>query len=183
MERRKKLNPISVLCSTGLGLWPQFSLSLSSSVSVCNQLISIQLIRLMLKRCVLLSGFKKKPPTPPSMAQAALLTAEPEEYLSGIKRLLTNKGYLLLLLSYGMNVGVFYAISTLLNSFILPYFEVKTIIQVKSQFKLQIKLITRFLSWQGAGQDIGRIGLTIVVAGMCGSVISGFILDTTKRFK
>jgi len=70
------------------------------------------------------SGFKNAPPTPPSMAQVALLTAKPEAFLSGIKRLLTDKAYLLLLLSYGMNVGVFYAISTLLNSFILPYFEV-----------------------------------------------------------
>jgi FLVCR family feline leukemia virus subgroup C receptor-related protein len=71
------------------------------------------------------SVFKDKPPTPPSHAQAVLLNAEPEDYMSSIKRLVTNKGYILLLLSYGMNVGVFYAISTLLNSFILKYFPVR----------------------------------------------------------
>lgn len=68
--------------------------------------------------------FRDKPPTPPSMSQMALLTADKEPYVNSIKRLFTNKGYLLLLTSYGMNVGVFYAISTLLSSFILKYHPV-----------------------------------------------------------
>lgn len=74
---------------------------------------------------VLFLVFRDKPPTPPSMAQLALLTAEKEPYVNSIKRLLTNKGYLLLLASYGMNVGVFYAISTLLSDFILKYHPVR----------------------------------------------------------
>lgn len=69
--------------------------------------------------------FRDRPPTPPSMAQLALLTNDREPYLSSIKKLVTNKGYILLLLSYGMNVGVFYAISTLLSSFIAKYFPVR----------------------------------------------------------
>jgi MFS transporter, FLVCR family, feline leukemia virus subgroup C receptor-related protein len=62
--------------------------------------------------------FKSSPPTPPSAAQEATKTTNPLEsspFLHSIKRLLLNKNYLLLLLSYGLNVGVFYAISTLLN--------------------------------------------------------------------
>ncbi|ODN05558.1 putative MFS-type transporter C09D4.1 [Orchesella cincta] len=102
--------------------------------------------------------FRDKPPTPPSLAQLALLSNDREPYLNSIKKLMTNKGYLLLLLSYGMNVGVFYAISTLLSSFIEKYFPDNE-------------------------EDTGRIGLMIVVSGMVGSVISGFILDKTKKYK
>ena len=35
-----------------------------------------------------------------------------DSYVSSIKRLMTNPGYVLLLVTYGLNVGVFYAIST-----------------------------------------------------------------------
>lgn len=55
-------------------------------------------------------------------------------------------------------VGVFYAISTLLNQIVLFHFP-------------------------GAEEDAGRIGLCIVVAGMMGSVCCGVVLDRTHRFK
>jgi hypothetical protein len=55
-------------------------------------------------------------------------------------------------------VGVFYAISTLLNQIVLKYYP-------------------------GAEEDAGRMGLCIVVAGMLGSVVCGIILDKTHRFK
>lgn len=55
-------------------------------------------------------------------------------------------------------VGVFYAISTLLNQIVLTHYP-------------------------GAEEDAGRIGLCIVVAGMLGSVCCGIILDKTHRFK
>lgn len=42
-----------------------------------------------------------------------------------LKRLALNPGYILLLISYGINVGVFYAISTLLNQVVLEYFPVR----------------------------------------------------------
>jgi len=57
-----------------------------------------------------------------------------------------------------MNVGSFYAISTLLNQIILQYFPDNAV-------------------------DAGRIGLSIVVAGMFGSVVCGFVLDKTHLFK
>jgi hypothetical protein len=37
---------------------------------------------------------------------------------------MSNWGFDLLLLSYGLNVGVFYAISTLLNTVIVRHFQV-----------------------------------------------------------
>ncbi|KAK9510915.1 hypothetical protein O3M35_005591 [Rhynocoris fuscipes] len=101
--------------------------------------------------------FEDQPPLPPS--QAALKQKEEVSDFSGsLRRLMTNSGYVLLLLSYGINVGVFYAISTLLNTVILDAFP-------------------------GAREDAGRIGLCIVLAGTLGSVVCGFILDKTKKFK
>uniref|UniRef100_U5ERN6 Choline/ethanolamine transporter FLVCR1 n=1 Tax=Corethrella appendiculata TaxID=1370023 RepID=U5ERN6_9DIPT len=105
--------------------------------------------------------FKAAPPTPPSAAADAAKIPNPLEsspFLHSIKRLLLNKNYILLLISYGMNVGVFYAISTLLNQIVLVHYP-------------------------GHEIDAGRIGLCIVLAGMGGSVCCGIVLDKTHRFK
>lgn len=69
------------------------------------------------------------PPLPPSLAQANQRSAnnnisDPRNFIKSLWRLIGNYGFVLLLLSYGMNVGSFYAISTLLNEFILKYFPV-----------------------------------------------------------
>ncbi|XP_064097906.1 heme transporter FLVCR2-like isoform X2 [Macrobrachium nipponense] len=100
--------------------------------------------------------FREKPPTPPSTA--AFMTEEAGSYFQGVVRLMKSRGYVLLLLSYGMNVGAFYAISTLLNQVVLTHFPNET-------------------------ENAGRIGLLIVLAGMMGSVVSGIILDKTAKFK
>ena len=46
------------------------------------------------------------------------------DFVASIKRLMSNKGYVLLLITYGLNVGVFYAMATLLNTVILKHFPV-----------------------------------------------------------
>ncbi|CAK9808379.1 Uncharacterized MFS-type transporter C09D4.1 [Anthophora plagiata] len=108
---------------------------------------------------LILLFFKSEPPLPPSPAQAVQREAEStESFFVSVKKLVTNVGYLLLLLSYGINVGVFYAISTLLNRIVLQYFP-------------------------NQEEDAGRIGLTIVCAGMLGSVVCGIVLDKTHKFK
>ncbi|XP_047520542.1 uncharacterized MFS-type transporter C09D4.1-like isoform X1 [Pieris napi] len=101
--------------------------------------------------------FKAAPASPPSAA-ADLGAALDSNFLQSLKKLMTNRNYILLLISYGLNIGVFYAISTLLNELVLRYYP-------------------------GANADAGRIGLVIVVAGMVGSVVCGYILDKTHRFK
>uniref|UniRef100_A0A6B2EFF3 Choline/ethanolamine transporter FLVCR1 n=1 Tax=Phlebotomus kandelakii TaxID=1109342 RepID=A0A6B2EFF3_9DIPT len=104
---------------------------------------------------------RAKPPTPPSAAQEATMTGNPMQsspFLHSIKRLMTNKNYILLLVSYGVNVGVFYAISTLLNQIVL-------------------------LHYPGHELDAGQIGLCIILLGMAGSVVSGIVLDKTHKFK
>jgi len=44
--------------------------------------------------------------------------------------LFMNRGYLLLLISYGINVGIFYAISTLLNRLVIKQFPVSTLYSI-----------------------------------------------------
>ncbi|VVC26311.1 Hypothetical protein CINCED_3A025727 [Cinara cedri] len=105
---------------------------------------------------------QSSPPLPPSLAQANQRSStnanDPRNFVKSLWRLVGNYGFVLLLLSYGMNVGSFYAISTLLNQIILSYFP-------------------------DNAEDAGRIGLSIVLAGMFGSVVCGFVLDKTHRFK
>ncbi|XP_043255366.1 feline leukemia virus subgroup C receptor-related protein 2-like isoform X2 [Colletes gigas] len=109
--------------------------------------------------CLIIFFFKAEPPLPPSPAQAVQRETESSEnFLQSVKKLVTNLGYLLLLLSYGINVGIFYAISTLLNTIVLQHFPHHE-------------------------KDAGRIGLTIICAGMLGSVVCGIVLDKTHKFK
>ncbi|XP_034239938.1 uncharacterized MFS-type transporter C09D4.1-like isoform X3 [Thrips palmi] len=140
---------------------------------------------------LLLLFFENKPPVPPSYAQAALLKQQQAsngsganghapagtasggedgaaskanlQYLETIKVLLTNPSYILLLFSYGMNVGTFYAVSTLLNQIILNQFPL-------DQFPTAI-------------EDAGRVGLTMVLMGVLGSIAGGLVLDTWHKFK
>ncbi|XP_004853604.2 feline leukemia virus subgroup C receptor-related protein 1, partial [Heterocephalus glaber] len=105
-------------------------------------------------------AFKEKPPYPPSQAQAALQDSPPEEYSykKSIRNLFKNIPFVLLLISYGIMTGAFYSVSTLLNQMILTYYKDQEV-------------------------NAGRIGLTLVVAGMLGSILCGLWLDYTKTYK
>ncbi|XP_064627340.1 heme transporter FLVCR2-like isoform X2 [Lineus longissimus] len=108
---------------------------------------------------LVLCVFKKSPPVPPSLAQvAAVQAAANEDYGASLKRLLKNRGFLLLTLTYGVNTGSYYAIGTLLNPIILKYYEGQQLL-------------------------VGYIGLTLVLAGVLGSVVAGIWLDKTKTFR
>ncbi|XP_051502207.1 feline leukemia virus subgroup C receptor-related protein 2-like isoform X2 [Myxocyprinus asiaticus] len=104
--------------------------------------------------------FQDKPEIPPSAAQAALRNAPAGQYsyTASIRRLLLNKHFILLIITYGLNVGCFYAISTLLNRMIMEHYP-------------------------GEEVNAGRIGLSLVIAGMVGSLICGIWLDKTKTYK
>ncbi|XP_044023637.1 feline leukemia virus subgroup C receptor-related protein 2 isoform X4 [Siniperca chuatsi] len=104
--------------------------------------------------------FQERPEIPPTQAQAQARNIPPDEYsyMASIVRLLRNKPFMLLVVSYGLNVGCFYAVSTLLNRMIIEHYP-------------------------GEEVNAGRIGLTIVVAGMVGSLICGIWLDKTKTYK
>ncbi|XP_078452367.1 choline/ethanolamine transporter flvcr2a-like [Lampetra planeri] len=105
--------------------------------------------------------FREKPSLPPSPAQALLWYNPPEHeysYLGSLKRLMYNRSFVLLAITYGIITGVFYAISTLLNQMLIEHYP-------------------------GEEINAGRIGLTIVVLGMVGSVACGVWLDRTKTYK
>lgn len=106
----------------------------------------------------ILLGFRDKPPRPPSRAQMSREQADPTGYWHSMMNLLRNGNYMLLLITYGINVGTFYAISTLLNEVVLDYFP-------------------------GHETDAGWLGLSLVLSGMVGSVLCGVVLDETHRYK
>ncbi|XP_021165959.2 feline leukemia virus subgroup C receptor-related protein 2 isoform X2 [Fundulus heteroclitus] len=104
--------------------------------------------------------FQERPEIPPtqSQAQARISRSSDYSYMSSIWRLLCNKAFMLLVITYGLNVGCFYAISTLLNRMIIEHYP-------------------------GEEVNAGRIGLTIIIAGMAGSLICGLWLDKTKTYR
>lgn len=103
------------------------------------------------------------------MAQKQALSEEPINFIQSVKKLLTNIPYVLLLTAYGINVGVFYAISTLLNQIILQYYPVS-----KARLFSHVVLLTmrgkRISVWCAmidCAENIGhlsrKIGLTDVL--------------------
>lgn len=104
--------------------------------------------------------FRNHPPLPPSHAAAfAQQVNSKSSHSSSLKSLFTNRNFLLLLLSYGLNTGVFYALSTVLSQMI-----------VQSMGEAYVV-------------DAGYMGLAITLAGIVGSVVCGYILDWSKKFK
>ncbi|KAG7260732.1 hypothetical protein CRUP_026889 [Coryphaenoides rupestris] len=104
--------------------------------------------------------FQEKPELPPSQAQAQArsLALYQYSYMASIKRLVCNKSFMLLVVTYGLNVGCYYSVSTLLNRMITEHYP-------------------------GEEVNAGRIGLTIVITGMVGSLICGLWMDKTKTYK
>lgn len=113
--------------------------------------------------------FKDKPPKPPGSAslhaehqileqhQANNQNTNKDTFKS-IKELCDDRDFQLLTLSYGINVGCFYAVSTVLNQMVAK-------------------------SWPNPDDLAGTMGLLIVVSGMFGSVMCGQLLDRTHAFK
>lgn len=104
--------------------------------------------------------FKEKPKHPPSRAQSLSYSLAPTDtlYLNSIVRIFKNLNFMLLVITYGLNTGAFYALSTLLNRMLI-------------------------LHYPGQEVNAGRIGLTIVIAGMVGAMLSGVWLDRSKTYK
>ncbi|VEN43633.1 unnamed protein product [Callosobruchus maculatus] len=106
--------------------------------------------------------FPEEPPYPPSQAQ--LEGRENKEvvnfkvFAESLKVLFKNKAFLIHAFSYGLNLAIYSAIGTLLNQFILNYFE-------------------------EAQEDAGRMGLVMILVGMLGSILVGVVLDKTHRYK
>lgn len=78
-------------------------------------------------------------------------------YLSQVGNLLKSKDFLILFFSFGLSLGLFNGLSTLIE---------------------QIMCIRGYTD-----EDAGYFGGAMIVSGIVGSIIAGIILDKTKRFE
>ncbi|XP_015795427.1 uncharacterized MFS-type transporter C09D4.1 [Tetranychus urticae] len=103
--------------------------------------------------------FEDKPEKPPSNSAAqATILQEDVNFMDSLRILITDLNMVMLTISYGINVGVFYAISTVLDQMIASAFP-------------------------GYEAVAGNIGAIITVVGTVGSMVSGYILDKTHRYQ
>lgn len=110
--------------------------------------------------CMVIAVFKSAPQFAPSHVQALQRTMKmkKEDYWPAVGRLLQHDNFLILVIAYGINVGIFNAFSTLLNQIVVNYFP------------------------KGEA-DAGRIGLGLIVLGLVGSMVFGYLLDTMHKYK
>lgn len=96
-----------------------------------------------------------KPRTPPSPSAAARHETRP--YLADLKLMIKNKDYLVLLFCFAVFVGIFNAMSTLLNQIVTPY---------------------------GYSDDeAGFMGVAMIVGGLVGAICMAIFVDKTKLHK
>ncbi|KAJ3627392.1 hypothetical protein MTP99_014772 [Tenebrio molitor] len=109
--------------------------------------------------------FPLQPPKPPSITQVQERSRtekfSTKSFFVSIMDLCTNIPFVIHVIAYGINIGVFSAIGTLLNPIVLQYFS----------------------DSPNAEEFIGRAGLVMIVIGMVGSITFGIILDKTHKFK
>ncbi|KAG2173262.1 hypothetical protein INT43_004636, partial [Umbelopsis isabellina] len=97
------------------------------------------------------------PPTPPSPSAAANSRNDRRPYLADLKLLVTNKYYLVLLFCFAIFVGIFNAMSTLLNQIVTPY---------------------------GYSDDqAGYMGVAMILGGLVGAIGMAIFVDKTKLHK
>jgi MFS transporter, FLVCR family, feline leukemia virus subgroup C receptor-related protein len=78
---------------------------------------------------LILATFRSEAPDlPPSYYEALrrdkVIQNEEKSFIKSLKILLTNKNFVMLTIGYGLQLGIFNAFSTLINSIILYYFPV-----------------------------------------------------------
>jgi FLVCR family MFS transporter 7 len=99
-----------------------------------------------------------RPPTPPSPSAAEALQETVEEpFHISLKKVGTNKQFLLLLLVFGSLVGIFNSVTSLLATFTGPYGY--------------------------TSNQAGYLGAGMVLAGLVGAAVSGPLVDKTKQYK
>uniref|UniRef100_A0A1I8F3Q2 MFS domain-containing protein n=1 Tax=Macrostomum lignano TaxID=282301 RepID=A0A1I8F3Q2_9PLAT len=111
-------------------------------------------------------------PASPGSAAAGSSAAEAEaaaaSLLHGVAEASgVESGFVLLTVSYGLNTGTYYALSTLLNPIIVP--EMRKA-DVNATLTTDIE------------QQVGWAGFTMIAAGILGSVLAGIVLGKTKAF-
>lgn len=139
---------------------PTYLVGRASSQSTSDQLGYIVMGTAALTAFIfilILFYFEEKPQLPPSFAQIKGNTAQ-TSYASSLRTLFVNRNFVLLLICYGLNGGVLYAISTLLNQVIA-------------------------LEFPNNIQSAGDMGLIATLSGIVGATIGGIVLDKTHWYR
>uniref|UniRef100_A0A673J0U5 Solute carrier family 49 member 3 n=1 Tax=Sinocyclocheilus rhinocerous TaxID=307959 RepID=A0A673J0U5_9TELE len=145
----------SMANTVGLLLANIFSPMIISYTSTLFMLLLIYAIPAIVACFLATVGIRERVPlTPPS---ASMVTSSSEPFLQGVKLLLTNKAYMVLLVCFGSGIGVFTCFSTLLE---------------------------QILCVKGYSNDFaGLCGAVAIVFGVLGAFLLGLYVDKTKKFK
>ncbi|KAJ8914565.1 hypothetical protein NQ315_010029 [Exocentrus adspersus] len=141
-----------------------FLVKSDSNSNISSNLYKMMIFNAILSCVVFLivaAFFKAKPELPPSLSQRRLLEngAKPPPFLENCRRLLKNKNFLLLLLSFGLFNSMWNSFGILINTIYTHYFP-------------------------NGESDVGIITLLAIISGGCiGSVVFGWLLDKTHQFK
>eukprot|EP00126_Sphaerothecum_destruens_P007257 Sdes_comp19766_c1_seq1m11816 len=112
--------------------------------------------------CLILPFFSPKPDNPPSVAEAARTRTSPAEMWKSswkdYKNLLASLPIMMLIISYGINVGVFYTFTTLLTPILQEYHK-------------------------NASSQIGWCGFIFVAAGLAAAIFCSWFSGKTGKYK
>jgi MFS transporter, FLVCR family, MFS-domain-containing protein 7 len=139
-------NPVGVAMGTVL------SAQLVTSTSDIRLMLWVYAAPCVVAFLLIVFFFEARPPTPPSTSAGQ----KSEPFFRGLKMLLRNKPYLLLVLSFGTGVGATSSVSALSG---------------------------QIVGGQGfSDKEAGYFFAILLLAGIVGAAISGKIIDKTKRF-
>jgi len=99
--------------------------------------------------------FRSDPPTPPSASQGFAKHDYPFSVV--LKTVFRQPAFIVLLLSFGIGIGAFYAISTLMDYLVIAL--------------------------QYPSTDSSLFGMLVVLVGIAGAIIMGVLGDRTRRYK
>lgn len=134
-------------------LFLHYGTDVSETIYLMNMSISILNTVVFL---LFITFFKASPSSPPSIAQSTLEKDVP--FFDSVKALMYSTTNVTLIIAYGIAVGLFIAITTLLNQIVLKHYP-------------------------NAHEDAGWIGLTMVLSGAVGSMVCGVVLDKYGRYR
>ncbi|KAF9101001.1 hypothetical protein BGX27_000135 [Mortierella sp. AM989] len=124
--------------------------SMSTSVLVCLIITVVAFVPVLF--------MSERPPTPPSPSAAeALQETKEEPFWVSLKKVGSNKQFLILMFLFGTFVGFFNAFSSLIAQFTKPFGYTTN--------------------------EAGYFGAAMIVAGLVGAGIAGPVIDRNKQFK
>lgn len=142
----------SVSNPMGVALGTVLSSQLVSKASDIRLMLWVYSAPCVLAFVLILFFFQNKPPTPPCVSASQ----QSAGFLEGLKLVIRNKPFLLLLLAFGIGVGSTSSVSALSG---------------------------QIVGGQGfSPKEAGYFFAILLMAGIVGAVISGKIIDKTKRF-